>query len=556
MSTGSRLAFAALFIAASCSAPRAAMAPYELPQLDWASAVATYKELGGNDLEKMRSIRALAPLIAKERTSLAAAGLDNQDLATINAVSSLFRPNISAAGSPVLLPFNFAIVDRDVIDAGSTAAAPAQPAGLKRLRPLGFYPGPYGYRAYFRLEGTSSVMISGSSIFYRLPGDPDLPTLRACRALIDEARQADKISAPDFFKNLRNYGTKIGVVAAEYFSEREAAIPCLFAGALVEVHILCDPYGDPDCKIRDVARDIIASLNFVGGAPRPADRPNGGDPMLVLAKRIESLEVAIAKASEASLPPYGAPGELAPNSGVKGKSGSQDLGLYGSIVFPSDLSAVAQSVIYREDQICLKGDRNLGTTCRTPSGLTIKKIAIGEWKDNFCEMRSGNMLPTCPTGHGHAGQDIWGKGWNGDTTDHPLRAAVDGVAFRRFPAQPAVTVADVGGANIDYIYRHMRPSMLDSNGIVASTPRAVKRGCTMALVDRLQNVSLSPTSLRDGKISYVATARHLHFEIRAPTKAGFQNVSPYQTVVWAHRVTVTKADDTPISAQSCLQDKS
>jgi hypothetical protein len=193
----------------------------------------------------------------------------------------------------VLLPFNFAIVDRDVIDTGSVATPGTPPASFRRLRPLGFYPGPYGYRSYFRLEGTSSVMVSGSSIFYRLPGDPQLPMLRACRSLIEEARQTDKISAGDFFKNLRNYGTKIGVVAAEYFGEREAAIPCLFAGALIEVHILCDSYGDPDCKIKDVARDIIASMNFVGGSPRPHDLPGVTNPIHSLAKKIDDLDAAV-----------------------------------------------------------------------------------------------------------------------------------------------------------------------------------------------------------------------------------------------------------------------
>src|SRR5581483_5419319 len=185
--------------------------------------------LGGNNLDALRSIKALKQLIEKERASLTAAGLDNDDLATINAVSALFRPDIGSAGSPVLLPFNFTIIDRDVIDAGA-ASVGSPPPGFRRLRPLGFYPGPYGYRAYFRLEGTSSVMISGSSIFYRLPGNPPLPTLKTCRSLIEEARQTDKVHPADFFKNLRNYGTKIGVVAAEYFGEREAAIPCLFAG--------------------------------------------------------------------------------------------------------------------------------------------------------------------------------------------------------------------------------------------------------------------------------------------------------------------------------------
>src|SRR4029077_4758155 len=114
-----------------------------------------------------------------------------------------------------------------------------------------------------------------------------------------------------------------------------------------------------------------------------------------------------------------------------------------------------------------------GRTWETKSGFVLGKAAIGHWGENFFEGKFGNRFPQFPHASGHAGQDIWGKGWNESSVQHPLRSVVDGIAFRRFPAQPAVTVSDVNGTNIDYIYRHMRPSILDKNGIKVSMTLSV-----------------------------------------------------------------------------------
>lgn len=531
----------------------AGMAPYDIAQIDWRGAIAAHKKLGGDNLGALRSIKAVTDQIAKQKRADGLSDSDILDLATINAVTTIFRPEIAAAGSPVLLPFDFKKLSNDLTKATSLKGAEKTSAYFGRLNSLAFHPGPYGYRAYLRLKKTSTVMISGSSILYRLSGDPTTPTLQACDALIATAQKAnsDAEARDSFFKELARYERRIGLVDAEYFGETEAAIPCLFAGALIEVHILCDSHGDPDCKVRDLAQEIVSSLSFVGGAPRSKQRPGINDPIQRLSKEVSDLESAVAQ-SHQKLPSYSAPGDLVEGSGVNGKAGSKDTGVYGPILFPTDLSASAQTVVYRSDEECLEGDTNNGATCETRSGRIIMKAPVGEWRDNFCEARSGNRLFTCPDGHGHAGQDIWGKAWNDTLTKYPLRAVVDGIAFRRFPAQPAVTLSDVNGSNIDYIYRHMRPSELDKSGIVASRPQRVTRGCILAPVDRLQNVSSKRTKLVDNGISYDATAKHLHFEIRIPTKSGFQNVSPYQTVVDAHRAAKTKVDTSPASQKSCL----
>ncbi|MGY3465412.1 hypothetical protein ACVW0I_002283 [Bradyrhizobium sp. LM6.11] len=107
----------------------------------------------------------------------------------------------------------------------------------------------------------------------------------------------------------------------------------------------------------------------------------------------------------------------------------------------------------------------------------------------------------------------------------------------------------MNASNIDYIYRHMRPSELNRT-VAAAVPQKVKRGCTLAPVDRLQSVAKNGP-LVDGNTRFDATARHLHFEIRVPTRAGYQNVSPYQTVMHAHRVNVTGVDTSAAVVGPC-----
>jgi hypothetical protein len=128
---------------------------------------------------------------------------------------------------------------------------------------------------------------------------------------------------------------------------------------------------------------------------------------------------------------------------------------------------------------------------------------------------------------------------------------VNGIAFRRFSAQPAVTIVDIYGSNIDYIYRHMRPSELTLNGISPLKPTPVKRGCTLAHADRFNRLVHTRTNLVDNALYYEATEVHLHFEIRVPTRAGFQNVSPYWTIVQSHRFLTTGVDSSRPTDQPC-----
>jgi hypothetical protein len=503
------------FIALTCeSSSFAAMAPYRLSTIDWTAALNSYRTIQITSLQSLRQLRGYADAIIKsgaltdmEQDASAA------DLQTINAVSSLIFPNIRWTGTPVLLPVKLAqLIDEMLVSGAFTNQRKAR-SYFGQLRPIAFYPGPYGYRAYFRLGKTSTVLVIGSSIFYSLPGANATPQLETCDAIIDHAQfpkdQTDEIANKLFYDYLSAYLTQIGVTAAGYFNNREASIPCLFAGSLVEVHILCDPIGDPDYRVRDTARVIMADLSFAGGSPRPKRKPAINDPARRSDRLLDSLEHSATKTVASQHFEYGYPGDLLFGSGGNGEHGSLDFGIYGAILFPVPLTAAAQTVIYRADQKCMQDhDLDKGVTC-IHNGIGIRKAPIGEWRDNFCEDREGGRLLTCPAGHGHAGQDIWGD-WMTKPGVYPLRAVVDAIAFRRFPAQAAVTLSDVTGSNIDYVYRHMRPSELTRHGIRPAQPVEVKRGCVIAFVDRFERMSEEVTNLTEDGVYYDATPPHLH----------------------------------------------
>jgi hypothetical protein len=531
---------------------QAAMAPHELANTDWNAAVTSYKANNGDVLASIRKLRGYDSAAKNVNRASYIDQVFSADLQTINAISSTLRPNVFRAGSPVLLPIDLKRLINEMITSGEFDNKDRTRSYFGTLGSLAFYPGPYGYRAYFHIKRTSTVMVSGSSVFYKLSGamSGQLPKIDSCGVITGIAQRAsgnDEAADKSFYDDyLRKYGRRLGLIEERLFGEREATIPCLFAGSLVEVHILCDAEGDPDCRVRDIARLVMSRLAFVGGSPRSKANPAINDPLRKLDNLIDSLESDSENAGKTNLPAYAQPGDLLPGSGVKAASGSPDSHIYGHILFPTDVRAAAQTVIFRADQDCAPGDKDLGRSC-IHNGFEITKGEVGRWRDNFCEDRDANRLYTCPVGSGHAGQDVWGGNWNKHPAGHPLWAVVDGVAFRRFPAQPAVTISDVYGSNIDYIYRHMRPSELKKHGVPSSSPTDVRQGCVLAFVDRLNAVTHHKSDLRDGEIYYEPTAPHLHFEIRVPTRSGFQNVSPYWTLVQSHKFQLTKVDTAPVN---------
>jgi hypothetical protein len=540
----------------SISNSLAAMAPYRLADINWYAAIDFVNPIVRDSLGQLRKSKRYAVALAKIGTPTYIAQRFSTDLLAINAIASVILPNIHRAGSPVLLPLDVNQLIYDILTTNGEFTNRRKSGSYFGLaKPVAFFPGQYGYRAYFRIMNSSTVLVAGSSIFYELVGVGVMPQLTACRAIIDVARSGGAGASPEelnrsFFNYLREYAMGLGLIAAHYFRKREAAIPCLFAGSLIEVHILCDEKGDPDCQVQDLARSIIGMLSYAGGSPRPKRRPATNNPMQWANKPNEELADHAAQAGKVKLPAYRLPGDLLPGSGVNGQSGSADFSIYGAILFPTDPRLSAQSVIYRSDAKCLGGiNADTGANC-VHKGNEIKKAKIGEWRDNYYENRDDNSLLTCPAGSGHAGQDIIGQG-NENPGTYPIRAVVDGIAFRRFPVQAAVTISDVSGSNIDYIYRHMRPSDLSEHGIPPGRPITVARGCVLAFVDRFERVVGVKSNLVDNGTYYDETTPHLHFEIRVPTPSGFQNVSPYWTLVQSHKFLSTKAGSTHLTDRSC-----
>ena len=517
------------------------MAKVERPNINWAAAINSYTSESKGILVRLRKLKGYDQVVRKMSLANVNDKSIADDLRTINAVSSLLRDKISSAGSPVMLPLENSRLINEMIASGSFTNKRATASYFGDLVSLQFQPGPYGYRAYFRLRDTklSSVMISGSSIFYKIPLERKMKDLRRCEEMIDQAK---KLTDAEFFKYLANYEQYIGAKDPDRnnFGEAEASVPCIFAGALIEVNILCDK-NSYDCTVRKYARSIMSQLAFVGGSPPPA-----GGPIERLEKTLKSLEqdaAQAAKAKVAKLPAYHDPGDLVGGTGIGGGGGSVDDKIYGQILFPiRDITAAAVTVYYGK-----KAQPERGNVA-----------SYKWWKDNFCEARDANWVVTCPNpeAKGHAGQDLWSDKWTKNRRPQ-LLAATDGIAFRRFPAQPAVTITDIDVSNIDYVYRHVRPSDLTRNGISPSAPYRVSQGCALALVDQLQWVAkkgkLDDTDPAIGrKVYYDGTDFHLHFEVRVPTKWGFLNVSPYWTLVQSHRLLSIGAFKAPTNiAQRC-----
>jgi hypothetical protein len=527
------------------------IAPYKVVAVDWKAATSSDFQTSPGLAGAVRSLPGYAKQSAAARTRTASLqGAD--DLVAINTVFGVIRPQVTEAGSPVLLPVDIDRLASDMVSIRKLLNKDAIDSYSGPFKSNGFYPGRYGYRAYFTYGKISSVTVAGSSILFDIPTKVAMPKIKPCGELIGEARRSlaagGDAEKQKFLAYLTAYENQNGEKDNEYFSEREAAVPCQFAGALVEVSILCDKYDDVACSVAEIGREVFARLNFVGGAPQGVRSDGYADHLRDLVAR----RAAVLATARTPFPTYAAEGQLLPASVAGGGDvGAGDAGIYGLITFPTTKEAAAQTVVFRTDETCLPGwvHDDLAKTCAA-NGVLITMAKPGDWRDNFCERRGGNRLFSCPSGYGHAGQDVWGVDWRGKSDKFALYAPMDGIAFRRFSAQPAVTISDINGLNIDYVYRHMRPSSLRLHGIKPATPVRVTQGCVIALVGNLQGEAKDAPTVDDGH-TYAVTAPHLHLEIRAPTASGFANVAPYATLVDAHKAVLVGDQAQEIQHTSC-----
>jgi len=233
--------FSALAVIIVSTPSFAGMASYTPAKVNWASAIQRDWSNRSAVISRVRTFAGYNSASGKIST----AGYEGQDFAadlvTINAITSTIHPKIHFAGSPVLLPIDIDQLTKGMIETGKLSNKEKVDFYFGTLKGLAFYPGAYGYRAYFRLKKTSTVMISGSSIFYQIPApEKVLPELQSCESLIMLARKAaqqDEKADEEFFKELGKYDKKIGLKPA-YFGESEATVPCMLEGALVEINIL------------------------------------------------------------------------------------------------------------------------------------------------------------------------------------------------------------------------------------------------------------------------------------------------------------------------------
>src|SRR4051812_6510425 len=81
------------------------MVPSKPAPVDWKAALES-RPLDVNTLAALRKVKAISDRLGKQPAGDGLSAAENQDLATINALSSIFRDKIASAGSPVLLPFD------------------------------------------------------------------------------------------------------------------------------------------------------------------------------------------------------------------------------------------------------------------------------------------------------------------------------------------------------------------------------------------------------------------------------------------------------------------
>jgi len=190
------------------SATFGGIAAYEYADVKWPDAVSFLTQSVGVALADVRKVSGFANTARKLGPSGSTGEAFSEDLRTINAISATLRPKIQFAGSPVLLPVDMERLANEIVVSKKFANKDKPDSYLGELRSLAFHPGPYGYRAYFQMRKTSTIMISGSSIYFNPPPGAQWPQLRECAAIIEAAKTAPSASkaTPDdnFFNISRN----------------------------------------------------------------------------------------------------------------------------------------------------------------------------------------------------------------------------------------------------------------------------------------------------------------------------------------------------------------
>jgi len=187
-------------------------------------------------------------------------------------------------------------------------------------------------------------------------------------------------------------------------------------------------------------------------------------------------------------------GELAPESG----QGAVDATVY----LPDMRFPLGNDPAFANSQVWGKGGQHGGggSQCDATNYSY-------PWRDNFCEKRSW-VMPLCPSGTGHQGQDIRPATCKKDL--HWAVAAIDG-SISKIGSYSVYLMGD-GNTRVDYL--HM-------SSVQVSVGQRVTRGTRLGKVSNIFNDT--PTTI------------HLHLNLFQNTEEGWLYVPPYTSLVAAYQ---------------------
>jgi hypothetical protein len=436
--------------------------------------------------------------------SLATAAAAPQGLPALNAASEHRFAGIAQSAVPVLLPYDAAAAQPDVL-AGFTAT------------PF-FQAGPAGYDAAFAIKPSEVpelsdiayaepvyVLLSGLRFTYALNGPP-LPATTPVKDL-DAAFPGIRRIWHEFYSRtiFNRFGaTYVASIFCRDVSPNRKVLSCAQAAR--------------------IADRLVQNLKLAGGSPD--------------AERAVSA-VSMARPDHVSPDfTYYPPGSLITGTGRHPDlNGRADRTVYADLRFPMrEAPAFANSQSFNNWGDCDFTGRSphrvrakgAPYVCKVNGRPLVFDEGADEnyrypWRDNFCEHRRFKV-GHCPAGEGHQGQDIRPSSCSkvNDGADRCLSdkqdtvAAADGMILRELKQEALLLFVNSASAHLRLRYMHMRPKTMDANGLLSG--KRVREGEALAAVGNYDDYEHG-------------TTYHLHFDMQVPTAIGYVFVSPYMTLV-------------------------
>jgi murein DD-endopeptidase MepM/ murein hydrolase activator NlpD len=258
-------------------------------------------------------------------------------------------------------------------------------------------------------------------------------------------------------------------------------------GAAYQVTVECKRSNDKRCTNESYARNLLQSVELVGGGRDGAAPPPPQTPPL-------STTIPVSSDPNFQADPAGL---LQPD---KSGSGVRSNTIYApGIRFP-----VSVKPAYINSQVWGFG----GSSNPSPNGWSDPRNYKYPWHDNFCEKRHWTT-PMCPGGTGHQGVDIRPSQWKN-------QGGQKGVAVEngRIAYVGIFKVTLAGDSGIHYNYLHMK-------NVTVKKGDRVTAGQALGLISN--------------NFGNSSTTYHLHFEIQQNRNGkGWVHVPPYSSLVAAY----------------------